>query len=178
MSGIVPAQIKAGITFSNLVTLTAYPAPDWALSVALRGPGVIDLEATADGSQHKLVATATETASFAPGLYAYSARVEDADGDVVEVECGTVTVLADLAQSTGGDMRSHNRRVLDSILAVIEKRATLDQERYRINNRELYRTPIADLLKLKAHYQALVAAEDAKARGQSVFGRVIRMRLQ
>jgi hypothetical protein len=177
LSGIVPAQIKAGITFSNLVTLTAYPAPDWALSVALRGPASIDLLATADGSQHKLVAAAAATAGYAPGLYAYSARVER-DGEVVEVESGTVTVLADLAQSTGGDMRSHNRKVLDSILAVIEKRATLDQERYRINNRELYRTPIADLLKLKAHYQALVAAEDAKARGQSVFGRVIRMRLQ
>lgn len=177
MDGIVPAEIKAGLTFSNLVTLTAYPAPDWALTVALRGPAVINLAATADGMQHKLAATATETSAYAPGLYAYSARVTRGD-DVVEVESGTVTVLPDLAQSTGGDVRSHNRKVLDSINAVIEKRATVDQERYRINNRELYRTPLADLLKLQAIYQARVRDEEAKARGHNPFGRVIRMRLK
>ena len=172
MDGIVPAEIKAGLTFSNLVTLTAYPAPDWALSVVLRGPAVINLAATADGVQHKLATTAAQT-----GLYAYSARVTRGD-DVVEVESGTVTVVADLAQQdAGGDMRSHNRKVLDSIRAVIEQRATVDQERYRINNRELYRTPLEELRKHEAFYAARVAAEEAKARGKSLFGRKVRMRL-
>lgn len=177
MDGIVPAEIKAGLTFSNLVTLTAYPAPDWALSVVLRGPAVINLAATADGVQHKLAATAAQTGAYAPGLYAYSARVTRGD-DVVEVESGTVTVVADLAQQdAGGDMRSHNRKVLDSIRAVIEQRATVDQERYRINNRELYRTPLEELRKHEAFYAARVAAEEAKARGKSLFGRKVRMRL-
>lgn len=176
MDGIVPAQIKAGINFSNLVTLTAYPAPDWLLTVALRGPGVIDLAATADGSQHRLAVSAVGTATFAPGLYAYSARVTRGD-DVVEVENGTTTILPDLAQSGGGDVRSHNRIVLDNIRAVIAKRSTLDQDRYRINNRELYRTPLAELQKLETTYAARVAAEEAAARGKSVLGRVIKMRL-
>lgn len=177
MADIVPSEIKAGFTFSNLVTLTAYPAPDWVLSVALRGPGVIDLVATAEGSQHRLAATATATADYLPGLYAYSARVTR-DDDVVEVESGTTTVLPDLAQSEGGDMRSLNRIALENIRAVIAKRATLDQERYRINNRELYRTPISELIKLESFYANRVDLEDTKARGQSVYGRKIRMRLQ
>lgn len=176
MEGIVPAQIKAGLTFSKLVTLTAYPASSWTLIVALRGPSVIDLAATQSGTQHRLAATAAQTAAYAPGLYAYTARVSR-DDDVVEVESGTVTVLADLTQSTGGDMRSQNRIALDNIRAVIANRATLDQERYTINNRELWRTPIADLLKLEAYYAARVQQEDAKARGKFAFGRVIRVRL-
>ena len=61
---------------------------------------------------------------------------------------------------------------------MIEKRASLDQERYRINNRELYRTPIADLLKLRDLYRAEVRREQAAARGQNPFGATVRVRLR
>lgn len=177
MDGIFPAEIKAGLTLNHLVPpLTAYPATDWVMTVALRGPTVIDLVAAADGRQHRLTATATETAAYAPGLYAYSVRVTRGE-DVVEIQNATVPVLPNLAQSAGGDMRSQNRIALDNIRAVLAERATLDQESYRINNRELYRTPIDDLVKLEAYYANRVRQEEAKARGKSKFGRTIRMRL-
>ncbi|WP_290872036.1 hypothetical protein [Aquabacterium sp.] len=176
MNGILPPTIGAGLTFSTLATLTAYPASDWVLSVSLRGPSAIDLTATADGIQHRLEASATATAEYLPGLYAYSARVTDGSA-VVEVERGTITVLPDLAQSTGGDMRSHARIVLDNIRAVIEKRATQDQQRYTINNRELWRTPISDLLKLETLYASRVRAEETAARGNKNFGTQVLMRL-
>lgn len=179
MEGIVPAKISAGVTFSKLVTLTAYPATSWALSVILRGPAAIDLSATSSGNQHQLTASATETGAYVAGLYAYSARVTNGDGDVVEVESGTVTVLPDLAnQADGGDMRSHNRKVLDSVRAVIERRATIDQERYTINGRELWRTPLTDLLKFESIYAARVRQEEAQARGGNTLGQTIRMRLK
>ncbi len=177
MADILPDKLTAGLTFDRLVTLTAYPAPDWSLTVLLRGPGSIDIDATADGSQHLLHKTAAETGAMPPGLYRYSARVTDGV-DVVEVEAGTTSIEADLASVAGGDMRSHARIVLDNINAVIEKRATQDQQRYTINNRELWRTPIHDLLALKNQYQALVSAEDAKAKGSNIFGRQVRMRLR
>ena len=176
MNGILPPSIGAGLTFSTLVTLTAYPANAWVLSVSLRGPAVIDLAATPDGIQHRLEATATATADYPPGLYAYSARVTDGEA-VIEVERGTIKVLADLAQSVGGDMRSHARIVLDNIRAVIEKRATQDQQRYTINNRELWRTPISDLLKLEAMYASRCRAEEAAANGNNTFGTNVLMRL-
>lgn len=181
MDRIVPAKIKAGLTFSELKTLTGYPAPDWVLSVVLRGPAVIDLTGTAEGSQHRLAATATATAGFAPGHYAYSARV--ARGDVVvEVDFGTVEVLADLSQSSGGqEVRSHARIVLDNIRAVIENRATQDQQKYTIETsngrRELWRTPLPELLQLETLYAARVSAEHARANGKNIFGRQVRMRL-
>lgn len=181
MDSIVPAKISAGLTFSKLVTLTGYPATEWVLSVALRGPGVIDMTGTAEGNQHRLEADATTTAAFVPGHYAYSARVKRGIY-VVEVDFGTVNVLADLVQTSGGqDMRTHARITLENIRAVIENRATQDQQRYQIgtnnSNRELWRTPMADLLKLETMYAARVRAEEAKARGENIFGRQVRMRL-
>lgn len=176
MADIFPAKLTAGLTFDHLVTLTAYPAPDWSLSVALRGASVINLTAVADGAQHRLVANAAATGAYVPGLYSYSARVTR-DGVVIGVDAGTVEILPDLAAQTGtSDVRSHSRIVLDNIRAVIEKRATQDQEKYVINNRELWRTPLRDLLHLESTYAARVRAEEAKERGQSGFASV-RMRL-
>ena len=182
MDCIVPAKIKAGLTFSVLATFAGYRAPEWVLSVSLRGPGVINLTATADGTQHRLSATATETAAYLPGHYAFSARVTRGE-DVIEVDFGTTEILPDLAQSSGGeDMRSHARITLDNIRAVIENRATQDQQRYQIgsgtSSRELWRTPMADLLALESRYAARVAQEEAKAGGNNIFGRQIRMRLE
>jgi hypothetical protein len=174
-----PAQIKAGLTFSHLATLADYPAPAWSLSVVLRGPSVIDLVAVAEGAAHRLTAPATETAAYAPGVYAYSVRAASGD-DVEEVAAGTVTILADLAQLPAGtDARTENRKALDAIDAVIAQRASLDQQRYRINNRELYRMTPTELFQMRAYFASRVAGEEAKARGKTrKFGRDIRMRLQ
>lgn len=175
---ILPDKIGAGLSFDRLVTLTAYTAPDWVLSVVLRGPGSIVLTASADGTQHRLTATAAETGAWVPGVYWYSARVTKG-ADVFEVENGQITIAADLANATDGhDGRTHAQRTLEAIEAVIEKRASMDQERYRINNRELYRTPIGDLIKLRDLYRAEVRREQAAARGKSLFGAAVRVRLR
>lgn len=174
----LPAKIGAGLTFDRLLTLTAYPAPEWALSVLLRGPASISLPGVAEGTQHRLQAPAATTAGWAPGVYWYTMRATRG-ADVVEVESGQLEILPDLAAAGAEyDGRTHAERTLESILAVIEKRATLDQERYRINNRELYRTPIADLLKLRDLYRAEVRREQAAKRGQSLFGATVRVRLK
>jgi hypothetical protein len=181
VNDIFPAKVSAGLTFSKLLSLSGYPATGWTLTVALRGPSVIDLTATADGAQHHLAATAADTAAWLPGMYVYSARVSS-DGVVVEVDAGRVDVLPDLAQTVGGDMRSHSRIVLENIRAVLEKRATQDQARYTISTpngpRELWRTPLPELLQLEATYAARVRAEDAAARGSNPFAREVRFRLQ
>ncbi len=175
---VLPSTLNAGLTFERLLTLTAHkPADGWALSIVLRGPASLNLTATADGEAHRLAATALETAAWAPGLYHYSARVARGT-EVHEIEFGRTEILADLsAVSTSRDARTHNEIVLDNINAVIEKRATQDQEKYRINNRELWRTPLADLLKLKNFYTDLVRQERARAAGRG-WGRTIKARFQ
>lgn len=130
----------------------------------MRGPSQINMTAALDG---KFTATAAETASWVPGTYWWTIRATNGD-DVEEVENGTLIVLPDMVNATGAfDGSSENEKALQAIHAVLAKRASLDQERYRINNRELYRTPIADLIKLRGYYARLVAAEKRKACGKS-----------
>lgn len=75
------------------------------------------------------------------------------------------------------DTRSHAKKTLEALEAVIEGRATLDQERYRLNNRELFRTPLDTLIKLRNQYRAEVSREIAKTSGKSIFGKVVRVKL-
>lgn len=175
----IPAQIRAGTTLRVRLTLTAYPADEWTATLIARGPGVLDLVAVADGTTHVIDVPAATTADYPAGRYSYELRVEDGDGVVVPVEAGSLTVVADLsAAEAGHDGSTHAERVLAAVEAVIEGRATTDQERYTIGTRELWRTPIADLLKLRATYRDLVRQERAKAAGKSgLFGRLIRVRL-
>lgn len=175
---IIPDKIKGGIDFSARACLPAYPAGVWTLQLVLRGPAVIDLAAVADGVNHVFSAPASTTTGWGAGRYWYSVRATDGVAKH-EVESGHVEITPDLANASAGfDGRSHARIVLDAINAVIEKRATLDQERYRINNRELYRTPLGDLLKLRSEYERKVAREDAKARGQAAFGKQVKVHMR
>jgi hypothetical protein len=81
------------------------------------------------------------------------ARVSSSGG--VEILANPATVAA------GYDNRGHARKVLDAIEAVLEQRASVDQQSYSINGRHLARTPIAELLRLRSVYRAQVAGEDA-----------------
>ncbi len=177
MKSILPDSFSAGLTFDALATCVAYPASSgWVLTALLRGPSSIDLTATAEGNQHRISASAAETAAWLPGVYAYMIRATQG-ADVAAVESGVITIKPDFAATVDGtDMRSPNAIVLASIEAVIAKRATQDQQRYTINNRELWRTPIADLLKLRATYRDLVRQENNAACGRSGYGRLVRIR--
>ncbi|AWM87366.1 hypothetical protein [Microvirga sp. 17 mud 1-3] len=172
----LPATATAGLNFSASVSAPEYPAPDWALALYLRGPNPINLNSTPDGTAHTFAAAAAATAEWAAGDYWYSLRATNGT-DTVELETGTIRVLPDLvAAGAGYDGRSQAQIALDAIEAVLAKRATIDQERYRINNRELYRTSISDLLKLRAFYAAQVKRENGIKSGRSTFGRQIAVR--
>ena len=146
--------------------------------VLLRGPKSINVPATAEGDQFKIYASAGVTETWPPGNYWYSLRVSRGD-DVIDAAKGQLTITPDMADIADGyDGRTENEIALAAIEAVIAKRATMDQERYRINNRELYRTSIGDLLKLRSHYIALVNLERGKACGKSPWGKVIRVSLK
>lgn len=178
MAGILTDSIYAGATLDLTVTLTAYPAPDWSLRLHLRGPHQIDLISTADGPGHRLAASAAVTSGWDAGAYWYSLRAQNG-ADVQIVEEGQIAIRPDIASIVGQhDGRSHAERVLAAIEAVIENRATVDQQAYEINGRSLTRTPIADLLKLRATYRDEVRRErSSKRSGQSLFGRTIKARI-
>lgn len=166
MTEIIPKSITAGVNFLATATLPAF-GDGWELFLYLRGVQAIDLASTRSGSTYTFEATPAETSAWAAGAYAYTIRATDG-ADVVEVESGRLSIIPDLVSAGPGyDPRSEYRKVLEAIEAVLAKRATLDQERYRINNRELYRTPIRDLLALRDRYWTLVQQEEARASGRT-----------
>ena len=169
--GIVPKTIVAGLKFTATFTLPAY-GDGWQLLMYLRGPASIDLSSTLVGSTYTFSEAPEVTALWAPGLYAYTVRATDGF-DVVEVEGGQLTIDPDLVSLPAGhDPRTENQIALDAINAILAKRATLDQQRYRINNRELYRESIKELLRLRSLYSSLVRAERRKACGQTSWQQV------
>lgn len=158
--------------------LTAYPAQDWQLSAYLRNSHDLALQALAEDANHRFLVAASVTALWTPGDYWYALRVTNGT-EVYEIETGQVAIKPDLAVVHGEyDGRTHVQRVLDSIEAVLEKRATIDQERYKINNRELWRTPISELLVLRDRYRAELRRMNAARRPGGLFDQHVRVRFR
>ncbi|WP_163370943.1 hypothetical protein [Endozoicomonas acroporae] len=172
---MIPYTLTAGVTLAFQVNLTAYPAEDWSMTLHLRGPSTIDvIGASHLDSIHRFSEKATYTKNWKAGHYRYALIASRKLGDeVVEVDSGTLEIIPDLlAMADGTDTRSHAQKVLEAIEAVLEGRARKDQSKYKINNRELERTPLPDLLAFRKTYKAEVARELRKAKGLSPFQHV------
>lgn len=160
-----PTSARAGDTWRWRVYLSDYLAPTWALTYTLFGSaGVETLTATDDGAGHLVYLAPADTDEFAAGRYDWVAHVSDGT-DRHQVRAGAMTILPDLSDATSYDGRSHARRMLAAIEAMMEGRATdgdLDVVRTSIGDRATdYDLP--SLMKLRQQYAAAVAAEDAQA---------------
>lgn len=180
-----PTELRAGDTWQWTKTLVDFPASaPWTLKYRFKNAdGGFAVSASADGDGYAVTVSAATSADLRAGVYSWFSWVENADASVKHsVGAGTLTVLPDFRAAAADqpfDNRTHARTVLDAIEAVLEKRATLDQEGYEIAGRSLKRTPIADLIKLRQHYRAEVQAEAmAEAiRNGTGTGRKIQFRL-
>lgn len=175
-----PVKLNAGDTWRWTRALPDYPADAWVLKYRLKSAtGGVEFTAVADGAVHSIAVSAGVTEDVAPGRYQWQAWVEAGDLRVT-VGRGDVEVLPNLRGNEPGtslDARTHARRTLDAIEAVLESRASMDQMAYAINGRSLSRTPIADLLKLRRLYADEVRAEEA-GRRLAAGGRGVRSRLR
>jgi hypothetical protein len=169
----IPNTVSAGLSFTANVADADHPVPAWEYVLYLRGPKTIDLTADATGV---ITADTSVTANWLAGQYWYSLRAISGT-NVAELETGSLTVEPNfLALPEGYDGRSQDEIALEAIDSVIAKRATLDQQRYTINNRELWRFPIGDLLKLRSVLSARVARERRRKCGAASFGRPVYVR--
>lgn len=159
-----PASLNVGDTWKWTKTLADYPASSWTLTYNFKSSaGGFLVTATADGDDHSVTVPYSTTAGYTDGFYSWVATVTGG-GERYVVDSGTCTLNPDYRAGTATaayDGRSHARIVLDAIEAVIEGRATVDQQEYEIAGRRLKRMAIADLLKFRQHYKAEVAGEAA-----------------
>ena len=144
-------ELIAGDTLDFIDSVPEYPPADgWTLKYQLvprfttptQVP--ITLTASTSGSDYRVQEAAGVTATWKPGAYAWARWVEKAGPIRQSLGSGQVVIKTDPAAAVQGyDGRSHARKVLESINAVLEGRATQDQEEYTIGSRSLKRTPIA-----------------------------------
>lgn len=158
-----PSTLAAGDTAKWRKSLPGFPASaGWVLTYTLvTASARVTFTATADGDDHLVAVPAATTAGWAAGTYTWRAQVAKA-GEVFTVADGTLRIQPAFGSATDG--RSHARKVLDAIEAVIEGRATSQVGEYQIAGRQLKYIPIPELLTLRDKYRAEVAREDAAQR--------------
>lgn len=129
----------------------------WTLKLTAVGRlGIFSITATADdenADDFKFTAAAAITAAYTAGDYQWQLVATKTTTRYTIAE-GWVTLLDNISgRSALYDNRSHAKKVVDAIEAVIENRATLDQMSYTIGGRSLSKTPVADLLRLLVFYR-------------------------
>lgn len=148
-----PKKINAGDSFTFSFTHPLYPPGlGWVMRFTAIGVSKINVLSTVDESSmlYVLSATPEQTAQWIAGEYKSTLyAVSQTERHTIFTQ--PLLVLPNMEEFIG-DSRTHVQKVLDAINAVLEERATTDQENMSLNGRTLVRTPIGDLLKLKQFY--------------------------
>ena len=95
----------------------------------------------------------------------------------MSVDEGRTKVVVNFA-NTNADVRSHAKKVLDAIEAVLENRASQDQMSYSIAGRSLSRMSIDDLMTFRNRYRAEYLREIklARIKNKQASGNTIKVR--
>lgn len=177
-----PTIITAGDTVRWSKDLASYPADAYALKYTLQpiaGGSPITVTATPAGTGFAITISAETSADFFPGDYRWFSTATDlATGtERYTIDGGSLTVNPDPATLTAtSDLRSHARKVLTAIEAVLEGTATSDHLSYTVDGRSLQRRTIAELLQLRSFYQQEIRREEqaeALARGLGGGNRIL-----
>jgi hypothetical protein len=155
---IIDSVINQGDSLSWTESDSNYPASDgWNIYyVLVNASKRITFNSAADGDDHDFDITAATTAAWTPGQYTYQRYVSDGT-DRVTLTRGSVEIKPDF--TTASDQRSDSQKKLDAIEAIIENRASLDQQSYTIAGRSITRLDIKDLLYFRDYYAAKVRKE-------------------
>jgi hypothetical protein len=157
----------AGDTWTWLWSSADYPASaGWVVAWRMVGPGVtLDITTAASGDAHLATASAATTVGLTVpvgGLPCTLLGWAALSGERFEIYRAPIAVLPNPATITG-DLRGHAARTLAAIEAMLENRATKDQQSYKIGERELSRIPVQELLSLRDYYRAEAKREDEAA---------------
>ena len=151
-----PLSFTAGDTVEWTKTLPDYPVSDaWVLSYCFVGASIFSVIGTNDGTNHKIIIPASISADYVSGDYRYQAYVTKS-GIRKEIADGFIKIKPNFATiTTSSDQRSHVKKVLDSIEAVIEGRATEYDTSYSIAGRSLSKMSLDELIKARHQYRKL-----------------------
>lgn len=167
-----PARITAGDYVQWKISLADYKASDsWTLTYSLVKKGTrIEITATASGDDHLVTLAAATTATYNIGIYAWQAYVTKSSERYM-VDRGTLEVLPNYAAMPSGyDARSHVKKTLDALEAMLEGRATKDEAAIIIGGDTIGKMPIHRLLEWRDKYLAYYAQEKQAERVANELG--------
>jgi hypothetical protein len=162
-------QLIGGDTLDFVDDVPDYPADEgWTLRYRLvpsfTSPAQAPIELTASAyetTRYRVQETAANTANWKAGWYTW-ARWAQKSGVRVSLGSGRLEVLPDPAQMAAGvDTRSHVRRVLDALEAVIERKATHDHLNVTIAGKAIGRMTPGEILTWRDKYRAELRREEA-----------------
>lgn len=134
---------------------------DWSYSAVLEGDGTtkITIAATESGTDYIIEVPSATTVNYIAGVYHWTGYItRTADSERLALDRGTFKLIENIAISVA-DPRSHVKKTLDALEAMLEGRATKDQQSYSINNRSLTRMTMAELLQWYDKYKYYYAQE-------------------
>lgn len=166
-----PTEVSAGETIKWKKRLNHYPATLWTLTYYLRCQGSHnpqflasqDVVATADGNDHSVTISASDSALLADGQWLWIARVSNGT-EVYKVDEGRLTIKPDFTQLAGGeDKRSIARRILEKLEAAWFKRASSDILNYVMpgTGMTIGKMTPEQMIKQMDYWKGEVAREDA-----------------
>lgn len=180
-----PETVIAGDRIQWTLDLADYkPADGWTLKYTLinADADAITITASDNGDGTHLVDIDTTTsASWTPGEYHWQAFVDDFAGSRYTVRTGRLEILKKFEGVSGGyDARTHVKKTLDALEAVIEGKASSDQLNYSIAGRSLTHYSPEELLRWRNYYRneyRAIVAQERIDKGKAS-GRQIHVRLQ
>lgn len=175
----IPAKITAGESVSWSITLGDFPASDgWAVTYTLvKSDAQIQIVSAASGDAHLIEIPFATTAAYDAGEYHYQAHVSNAV-ERYQVGEGIVEILPDFATKTSGhDGRSHVKKVLDALEAVIENRASKTQMVQEIAGVQIQHMTTDQIITLRDKYFSKYMRECATA-GRGKTRRIIKPRFK
>lgn len=150
----------------------AFAPSTWTATLYLRSEtGRLDITATADSDFFKFYDAAFEPDSGTLlGKTSYFVLITDGT-DTLRVAEGEIDVKPDPTAASNVDFRSHVRKVLDKIEAVLEGTADHETLNYTIStsagSRSLSKVPREELLDMRRQYKAELRAEQRAAKRRS-----------
>lgn len=160
----VPPKLTAGESVSWTWFDSRFPASTWTLTYSLVSASVqILITATADGDKHLVEIGKATSDAYTVGSYEWQAHVDNGT-ERYQVAVGVMEIVADFADQTGGiDNRSHVKKVLDALEAVIEGRASKSQLMQMVGGVQVQYMTLTEQTQLRKQYAAEYRREQVRA---------------
>ncbi len=144
-----------------------YPTASYSLSYEFNlvdGSTAANFTLTATESNNEYIIETSSTTSYTAGEYNWVSYItRSSDSARIKLSEGFTEIQQNYATTTSS-VRSHAKKVLDAIEAVIENRATMDQSSMSIAGRSLSRLTVDELMTFRNRYKTEYLKEVKQAR--------------